>query len=201
MARAAVEVRRVTAEEIDVLGPVWDDLRATVGSSLALALGSLERLRERMTACPARGEFRVVVAFTSGEPVGFATLSVQDSGPWWEPPSVLVSLLHVMSPARHRGVGQALLAEAVALAEDVGTEDVAANVPPTLRDANRFFAKLGFSPYMTRRVASASALRRRLSTEPRGRVVDLRLRQRSLRERARRARRAPVVGVPAPEQP
>jgi GNAT superfamily N-acetyltransferase len=100
---------------------------------------------------------------------------------------VLVSLLFVRTAARRRGVGQALLNEAVLLAEAAGTDEVAVSVPPQLREAHRFFARLGFSPVSTRRVTTASALRRRLGTDPRDRVVDIRLRQRSLRDRARRA--------------
>jgi L-amino acid N-acyltransferase YncA len=130
--------------------------------------------------------------------VGIATMSLQDAGPWWEPPSVLVSLLYVSEHARHRGVGQALLAEVATFAERWGTEDITVNVPPHERETQRFFARLGFSPYVTRRVTSTAGLRRRLHGDARGRLVDLRVRQRSLRERARRAAGARSAAAAGP---
>jgi GNAT superfamily N-acetyltransferase len=179
-------VTEVLPAELDALVPLWDDLR-TQHESGPYPVGGLDRLHDRMSGDDPRAGIHVVAAWQAGRPVGIATMSLQDAGPWWEPPSVLVSLLYVTQDARRRGVGQALLAEAATFAEAWGTDDVTVNVPPQQREVQRFFARLGFSPYVTRRVTSAAVLRRRLLGDTRGRLVDLRVRQHSLRVRARRA--------------
>ena len=51
----------------------------------------------------------------------------------------------------------------------VGCEQIGCNVPGQHREANRFFARLGFSSQVVRRVTTTGALRRRLGgDEPRG---------------------------------
>ena len=47
-------------------------------------------------------------------------------------------------------------------AERVGAEVIVGNVPAQSREANRFFARLGFGSVIVRRATSTAALRRRL---------------------------------------
>ncbi len=197
MARGTVVVTEVQAHELDALVTLWDNLR-TLHESGQYPVGTLDGLRQRLCSDDPRAGLHVVAAWQAGAPVGLATMSLQESGPWWEPPSVLVSLLYVVQEARHRGVGQALLAEAATFAEAWGTDDITVNVPPQQRETQRFFARLGFTPYVTRRVTSSTSLRRRLLGDSRGRLVDLRVRQRSLRERARRAASARAAAAAGP---
>ena len=78
-----------------------------------------------------------------------------------------------------------LLAAVTAYAEKQGCEQIGCNVPSQQRDANRFFARLGFSSQVVRRVTSTSALRRRLSAdEPRISLDQILHKRRSLRARA-----------------
>jgi len=65
---------------------------------------------------------------------------------------------------RRRGVGRALMGAAACYAEDIGADQVTVSVSPMSREANRFYAQLGLTPLSVRRVAPASALRRRIAT-------------------------------------
>ena len=102
-------------------------------------------------------------------------------------PSVSVDQLYVVPESRRSGVAHALLSRAAGFAETLGCEQVATCVPAQAREANRFFARLGFSSYVVRRVTPTSALRRRLAgVEPRAGLDQVLSRRRSLRARAAR---------------
>jgi len=102
--------------------------------------------------------------------------------------AVLVDVVHVTDSRRKSGAGTALLREAVVFADEVAASDVVVNVPPTARDVNRFYARLGFAPLVVRRSAPLGLLRRKLGVEPRldprDVTMDLTPVQRSLRRRA-----------------
>jgi ribosomal protein S18 acetylase RimI-like enzyme len=74
---------------------------------------------------------------------------------------------------RRRGAGKALVSAAVLYADEHGAENVVVSVYPQHRDANRFYARLGFAPYVVRRVAGVGPLRRKLGS-PEGRAALLR---------------------------
>jgi hypothetical protein len=78
-----------------------------------------------------------------------------------------------------------LLREAAGFADEVGAADVVVNVPPTMRDINRFYARNGFAPMVLRRSAPLAQLRRKLGVDPRldprDVTTDLTPVQRSLR--------------------
>ena len=63
---------------------------------------------------------------------------------------------------RRRGAGRALVAAAAAFAEERGLDQLVVSVHPGSREANRFFARLGFAPLAVRRSAPVAAVRRRL---------------------------------------
>ena len=63
---------------------------------------------------------------------------------------------------RRRGVGRALLAAAVHLADEPGIEHVLATAAAGSREGNRYLARLGFAPLVVHRIASTGALRRSL---------------------------------------
>jgi ribosomal protein S18 acetylase RimI-like enzyme len=73
-------------------------------------------------------------------------------------------LSHLLVAARHRrrGAGRALLTAAVGYADERGYDQVVVGVSPHSRDANRFYARLGFVPVVTHRLASVAMLRRSL---------------------------------------
>src|SRR6478672_10613196 len=78
-------------------------------------------------------------------------------------------------------------------AERAACELVVSNVPTTSRDANRFFARLGFSSVIVRRIVSTGQLRRKLAPEGVETGHELLRRRRSLRSRAFAAPSRPVV--------
>jgi ribosomal protein S18 acetylase RimI-like enzyme len=78
---------------------------------------------------------------------------------------VHMSHLVVSRANQHRGVGHALVAAATEFAVERHVDHVAVSVYPSLRDASRFYARLGFAPLAVRRIAPVSVLRRRLEND------------------------------------
>ena len=75
---------------------------------------------------------------------------------------MIVNHLVVESSHRKHGLGRALLAGVVRQAEDRDIDQIVVSVSASDRDANRYLARLGFSPLAVRRIASTSALHRSL---------------------------------------
>ena len=70
-------------------------------------------------------------------------------------------------------------------------------MPTTSRDANRFFARLGFSSVIMRRIVSTGQLRRKLAPESIETGHELLRRRRSLRSRAFRPPHARLTAGPS----
>ena len=193
MPRVPVLVRSVSLADVSALAPLWAEFRETSGSALSASavLDIPDRLRERLAASDAvvavggRPTYRLAVAEVSGVAVGFASLTVVDRGLMTASSAVLVEVVHVNSSHRKTGIGTQLLREAAGFADEVGATDVVVNVPPALRDLNRFYARHGFAPMVLRRSAPIGALRRKLGVDTRlDATIDLTPVQRSLRRRA-----------------
>lgn len=171
MSRFRVRVRTASSDDVD-------ELVALVGSMTDLGLVRGRRVArswpdgcrvqcERVLADP---EHRVVVAVDeTSAVVGAAVFAADTAGGLLDPPSVYVSHLLVAPAHRKRGAGRALVSAAAGYAEELGVDSVVVAVAPTTRDANRFFARLGFAPQVIRRIAPVAALRRALaSADPMG---------------------------------
>ncbi|HET7900582.1 MAG TPA: GNAT family N-acetyltransferase [Candidatus Nanopelagicales bacterium] len=203
MHRSPVAVRHARAEDVASLLPLWEQFCAQedLAGAAAGVPGDVgdrvgERLRESAAAVEAGRPptYRLAVASHDGEDVGFASLSVVERGLLAVSSAVVVDVVHVVDGQRKRGVGTALLREALVLAEEVGASDVVVNTPSRGRDVNRFYARLGFSPMVVRRSSSVSALRRRIGSDPRLELTgELTPVQRSLRRRALLTPRRPAV--------
>ena len=192
MARPPVSVRDATSDDVQELVEMWGELRVLAGrldrgGAAPTEAGVLRRLHD-VADDPDR---RLVVATLGGEIVGTALLSHEPVAALADVGAVHVHYLHVRPAHRRRGIGGALLAAAVSFAEECGAEHVVANVSSQLREAQRFYARLGFGPVVVRRVAPVSVLRRRLTAEraSRGRapVDELSARRRTARARMRAA--------------
>lgn len=166
MSRTRVRVRTATPDDIEALvGLAGDarDLGAVRGR--AAARRGPDRARTQCEKLLADADHRVVVAVDEADGViGAAVLSAESAGGLLDPPSVYVSHLLVGLEHRKRGAGRALVAAAAAYAEEIGVDSVVVGVAPTGRDANRFFARLGFAPLVIRRIAPLAALRRSLAS-------------------------------------
>ena len=154
MSRPAAVVRPATGGDVDALEALWDEIGELLGDGASA--GAVQRFRRRVRRGDA--DQTVVVAWVAGTPVGLLTYAVVDPGPWGEVTSLVIGLLHVRDGSRHRGVARSLLGWVVARADELGCADVAVQIPPSLREANRFFARFGFAPVVTRRATSTAAL-------------------------------------------
>jgi GNAT superfamily N-acetyltransferase len=175
MSRPSVSVRPATEADLEAMLSLWFSLRAVrrdgvvsrgcKDPSPAVVMGAEERLREVIHS----PKCRIVVAETESGVVGMAMLSDTFIGQLMEMPAVQLTHLVVAEGQRRRGVGRALLSGAVAWAEEVGADEIVASVLPSLREANRFYARLGFAPLVTRRVVPVATLRRNLAlSDPHG---------------------------------
>lgn len=184
---------------VDVVPVDQDDLRDVTGLWLAARVDSGSS-KEAATRCAGDGRLsaalrrpgvQAFIARLDGEPVGYA---ITTENPFGLSPQAELAIeqLWVGPDARRHGVAKALIAAVLASAERSGCELVVSNVPTTSRDANRFFARLGFSSVIVRRVVSTSQLRRKLSPQTAETGSELLRRRRSLRHRAFAAPSRPV---------
>lgn len=105
----------------------------------------------------------VVVVGEADEALGMALLTVGSANALLGLPAVHMSHALVADRHKKRGAGRALVAAAAAFAEQQGIEQLVVSVHPGSREANRFFARLGFAPLAVRRTAPVAAVRRRLA--------------------------------------
>lgn len=173
MGRAAVSVRTAGEGDIPALVTLWLELRDEGLRRPSAAVETPEAAAARFAVMLADETSRTVVAEYEGEIVGMAQLARTRPTLLADPSSVELLGMHVASAHRRRGAGKALVAAAVAYADECDAENVVVSVFPQHREANRFYARLGFAPVVTRRIASVTSLRRRLGS-PEGRAALLR---------------------------
>ena len=183
MTRPAVAVREACPADLPALMVMWDEMRE-MGGRIDRAMppsaeaGVLERL-EAVTQDPSSC---ALVAVVDDEAVGMTVLTATSYAPLFDQRAVHAHYLHVRDGFRRRGVGKALLAAAVAFADDFGAEHVITSVPPQLRETHRFYARLGFGPVVVRRSVPVNVLRRRLAGSTSTSISDhLVARRRTLR--------------------
>jgi ribosomal protein S18 acetylase RimI-like enzyme len=148
--------------------------------------------RERVAGLisdPARSVF-VAVDDTLGDGedhiVGMLVVRPDEFGALEFGSALQVSHLLVRPSGRRRGVGRALLAAVVHMAEERGYDRVVVSVTSGSRQANRYFARLGFAPVITQRAATTATLRRSLGlSDTASRVALLRASRVAARRRSR----------------
>jgi GNAT superfamily N-acetyltransferase len=193
--RGHVVVRAPRADDTDAVLGMWDELRSGSGRNGPLAPTPTESaLRRLLAEVAADDSHRAVVAEVDGEVVGMACFIARPMGPFVEAVVVQIDYLHVRPAYHRRGAGRALVAAAAAFCEEIGAEHVVVNVFPQVREANRFYAKLGFSPLVVRRVANVSTLRRTLAADSaeQGRRAGVLARRRSALARTRARAHTPA---------
>lgn len=167
----AVSVREAALDDVVALMPLWEDIRQGAPDLAVDAL--IARIELSMSDVG----FKMFIAWDADAALGVVCAGLTDVGVWTETPGVQVSGLHVRPGARHRGVARALLEAAVGCADKWGCGSIVASVPPGDREANRFFARLGFGQSATHRMVEVGQLRKRVSVAPRT-VVMARMRNR-----------------------
>jgi len=190
VSRPVVSVKRVAAELEPSFTDLWVTSRVEQGVSPEVAARAASE--GRLRAALDRKDVRAFLALgDGGEPVGFVVATHSPCSGLTEAPSVAIDQIYVTPRARRHGVARHLLAAVTAYAEKVGCGQIGCNVPSQHREANRFFARLGFNSQIVRRVTSTGALRRRIGVdEPRLSLEQILNRRRSLRARAGAGRMA-----------
>jgi GNAT superfamily N-acetyltransferase len=132
-----------------------------------LQADTLAHLPERFAAILGGADDKSVLAAVDelNDIVGMVVVSDGEVGAIVAVPALHISHLLVAPKQRRRGVGRALLAAAVHLADQRGIEHVVAAVVSGSRDENRYLARLGFAPLVVRRLATTATLRRSLGID------------------------------------
>jgi GNAT superfamily N-acetyltransferase len=166
MVRSQVLTRMATTDDIPALMDLWDELRQVGGRGERAANPvSTKDVRDRLSAILANPSYRIVIAHLGDAPAGMAVLQTTRPDPFADSKVLNVAHLVVSRTAQHKGVGRSLLTATADFAAERRLDQVAVSIYPSLREASRFFARLGFAPAAVRRVAPVSVLRRRLGVE------------------------------------
>ncbi len=174
MTRTVLHVRPALEADLPALVALGEELReallphpepiARAGTPGARA--ALEQRYREALACDHR--HLVLVIGDGGEPLGMALFTVSSANALLDVPALHMSHAVVADRHKRRGAGKALVAAAASYAEERGLDQLVVSVRPGSREANRFFARLGFAPLAVRRAASVGAVRRRLAQTDRG---------------------------------
>jgi len=139
------------------------DLSAGTFSGKPLADPAADHLAVRYREILEEGQRRLLVAVDeSNEIVGLLVAKTDEIGAIDVTYVLHVTHLLVNPKHRRRGIGRALLAAAVHLADELGLDRVLGTAASGSREANRYLARLGFAPLVVHRIASTSTLRRAL---------------------------------------
>lgn len=191
MSRSHVRVRPAELADLPQLQRMIETTDLQLGSPGARQFqpDTLANLPERFAALLTCDDRSVLVAVDDpGDIVGMVVVAEDEVAAITGTTALHVSHLLVSPRHRRRGVGRALLAAAVHLADQRGIEHLVATAATGSRDANRYLARLGFAPLVVRRVASTAVLRRSLGiADGAGRLALLRRTRRGGRSLAARA--------------
>ncbi len=165
------------------------DLQLAAPGARQFQADTMANLPERLATILADDDRTVLLAVDDlGEVVGMVLVFEGEVAAITTAPALHISYLLVASGHRRRGVGRALLAAAVHLADQRGIEHVVATAVTGNREANRYLARLGFAPLVVRRIATTSTLRRSLGiADSADRLALLRRARRGGRSLAARA--------------
>jgi ribosomal protein S18 acetylase RimI-like enzyme len=176
--RANVRVRPATTDDIPALVEVVQSVDVSTGtfSGKPLQDASTEHLTARFCDVLAHTDrILLIAADEAGAVVGLLGARNDDIGVIDVMPVLHITHLMVMPGQRRRGIGRTLLAAAVHLAEEAGTEHVLATAAAGSREGNRYLARIGFAPLVLQRIAPTSVLRRSLGLgDVAGRMAVLR---------------------------
>lgn len=167
MSRGNVRVRVATRDDLDALLSLHGELRTAAGgrtTGFTTPSADPDRVCERYALLLDDPLSCIVLAVddSSDEPLGMALLRTDPMTALLGTPALSMHHLIVARRHRRRGAGRALVAAAAAYADERDCEHLIVGLATDGREAHRYFARLGFAPLVTRRVASLAALRRTL---------------------------------------
>lgn len=161
--RPGTYVRAACPDDLEDLVAVCLAARREAAVGAQLCTDDADRLRDQLGALRAAPGGLVLLGRVDGVPSGILLARVVGPGPFTDVVSMNLEAVYVLPDARRRGLGHAMLAEAVAHAEQVGATELYALPLPGARGMQRFLARLGFAPAAAHRVVTTSALQRRLA--------------------------------------
>lgn len=166
MSRVSVRVRPAQHDDVDALIELirGSDFASGLGSGSVRVETAVSHLSERLDEMISGDGRSLLVAVddTSGDLVGMLVAKPDELGGVDLTPVLHITHLLVSPRHRRRGIGRALLAAAVHVAEEHGMDRVLATASSGSREANRYLARLGFVPLVIDRLASTAVLRRSL---------------------------------------
>ncbi len=170
MTRAHVTVRDAVPEDMPGLLELFAELREAGPKRLPGGVGDPASMRAMAEARYQRAfsepaERLLVAVDRDNRILGMTLLTVGPVSSMNDARSVMMGHFTVRTSIRRHGIGRALVAAATAWADEMGVEGVGVAVYPSSREANRFYARLGFAPVSIVRVAPVAGLRRRLGSE------------------------------------
>jgi GNAT superfamily N-acetyltransferase len=154
-----VTLREAEARDAPFLVEVWhESLRRADRQDLVADLEIV------IKDAAASAESRLVIAEYNDVPAGAVFLRLGSLSPINPEPIVQVLSPQVLPSARRKGVGRALMEEAVTFADQIGVAHVMTAASASSRDGNRFLARFGFGAHATVRIAPTAVLRGKLTT-------------------------------------
>lgn len=177
MSRVSVRVRPATHDDIPSIIKLLREIDLSSGlfSGRPLHDPSEKHLTERLTEVLDSDARLLIATDESGAAVGMLVTRPDSVGAIDLTPVLHVTHLMVDPQHRRRGIGRALLAAAVQLADEQGFEHVLSTAAAGSREGNRYLARIGFAPLVVHRIASTATLRRSLGmTDVAGRMAVLR---------------------------
>ena len=167
MARHTLRVRPAVEADLPALLALADELRDQLLAGDGHRSRGVDSTSARyLEALGDRRRHLVVVVdgpADAEEVLGMALLTVAPANALLDHLAVHMNHAVVADRHRRRGAGRALVAAAAAFAEERGVDQLVVSVHPGSREANRFFARLGFAPLTVRRSAPVAAVRRKLA--------------------------------------
>lgn len=162
MPRCGIVVRAAEHDDLDEVARLVDlVLPSMPGPRLAAPrAGSGEERFGRLIDNP--DSQLLVACLADGTRAGAAMLSV-DAVSMALGGLIMSVVLIVDESARQRGVGRELVCAVARYADEAGADAVTVSLPPGNREAHRYFARLGFVPLVTDRIASVPQLMRALA--------------------------------------
>ncbi|GAA1930722.1 hypothetical protein GCM10009797_25590 [Nocardioides hwasunensis] len=156
-------VRAAEPSDVATLRELWSDILRKGGLDEQLA-----DVAQVVASAAARDDTCVAVAEIDGQIAGAVYLEATTLTPLNLESAVLAVSPHVFPQFRRKGVGCALMEAACRFAEKHGIGHVQTAAAAEARDANRFMARLSFTPQAMLRAATTSAVRARLPQSRQG---------------------------------
>lgn len=188
--RPGAQARPALPDDLDDLVHLCLEARRESGVGAQLCTDDADRLRDQLGTLMGAAGGRVVVGTLDEQPAGFVLAHLVGPTVFSESVCLNLEVVYVLPSARRRGLGHALLAAAVDVAQEAGATELYATPLPGARGMQRFLARVGFAPAASHRVVTTSALQRRLAHESAAAVVPGRRSARGLEDLIARRRQA-----------